>query len=58
VQAIIVSIDQHGEAALGNREFFLNRPHGLVEAFQMMISRRAAAFLTLLALFSPPSPMT
>jgi hypothetical protein len=27
VQAIIVSIDQYAEAALGNREFFLNRPH-------------------------------
>ncbi len=27
VQAIIVSIDQYVEAALGNREFFLNRPH-------------------------------
>ena len=26
VQAIIVSIDQYAEAALGNREFFLNRP--------------------------------
>jgi hypothetical protein len=27
VQAIIVSIDQYAEAALGNREYFLNRPH-------------------------------
>lgn len=27
VQAIIVAIDQYAEAALGNREFFLNRPH-------------------------------
>jgi hypothetical protein len=26
VQAIIVSIDQYAEAALGNREFFLNKP--------------------------------
>jgi hypothetical protein len=26
VQAIIVAIDQYAEAALGNREFFLNRP--------------------------------
>jgi hypothetical protein len=29
VQAIIVAIDQYAEAALGNREFFLNRPHGI-----------------------------
>jgi hypothetical protein len=27
VQAIIVSIDQYAEAALGNRDFFLNRPY-------------------------------
>ncbi len=26
-QAIIVSIDQYAEAALGNRDFFLNRPY-------------------------------
>jgi hypothetical protein len=29
VQAIIVAIDQYAEAALGNREFFLNKPHGI-----------------------------
>jgi hypothetical protein len=29
VQAIIVSIDQYAEKALGNREFFLNRPYGV-----------------------------
>lgn len=29
VQAIIVAIDQYAEAALGNREYFLNRPHGI-----------------------------
>src|ERR1700730_15143050 len=29
VQAIIVSIDQYAESALGNREYFLNRPYGL-----------------------------
>jgi len=29
VQAIIVSIDQYAESALGNRDFFLNRPHGI-----------------------------
>jgi hypothetical protein len=28
VQAIIVSIDQYAEAALGDREYFLNRPYG------------------------------
>jgi hypothetical protein len=27
VQAIIVAIDQSAEAALGNREYFLNKPH-------------------------------
>ncbi|MDE5440829.1 hypothetical protein GWG65_05040 [Bradyrhizobium sp. CSA207] len=29
VQAIIVAIDQYAEAALGNRHFFLNRPHSI-----------------------------
>jgi hypothetical protein len=29
VQAIIVAIDQYAEAALGNREFFLNKPYGI-----------------------------
>lgn len=29
VQAIIVSIDQYAEAALGNRDYFLNRPYGI-----------------------------
>jgi hypothetical protein len=29
VQAIIVSIDQYAEAALGNREFFFNKPYGI-----------------------------
>ena len=29
VQAIIVAIDQYAEAALGNREFFLNNPYGI-----------------------------
>jgi hypothetical protein len=28
-QAIIVSIDQYAEAALGNREYFLNKPYGI-----------------------------
>lgn len=27
VQAIIVTIDQYAEAALGNRDYFLNRPY-------------------------------
>ena len=27
VQAIIISIDQYAEAALCNREYFLNKPH-------------------------------
>ena len=27
VQAIIVAIDQYAEAALGNRDYFLNRPY-------------------------------
>jgi hypothetical protein len=29
VQAIIVAIDQYAETALGNRDFFLNRPHSI-----------------------------
>jgi hypothetical protein len=29
VQAIIVSIDPYAESALGNREYFLNRPYGI-----------------------------
>jgi hypothetical protein len=27
VQAIIVAIDQYGEKATGNREYFLNKPY-------------------------------
>ena len=27
VQAIMLSIDQYAESALGNREFFWNKPH-------------------------------
>jgi hypothetical protein len=29
VQAIVVAIDQYVEAALGNRIYFLNRPHSI-----------------------------
>jgi hypothetical protein len=29
VQAIIVSIDQYAEKALGNRDYFLNKPYGI-----------------------------
>jgi hypothetical protein len=29
VQAINVAIDQYAESALGNRDFFLNRPHSI-----------------------------
>jgi hypothetical protein len=29
VQAIIVSIDQYAEAALGNRNYLLNRPYSI-----------------------------
>jgi hypothetical protein len=29
VQAIIVSIDQYAEAATGNREYFLKKPHSI-----------------------------
>ena len=29
VQAIIVSIDQYAEKALGNWEYFLNKPYGI-----------------------------
>jgi hypothetical protein len=29
VQAIIVAIDQYADAALGNRDFFLNKPYSI-----------------------------
>jgi hypothetical protein len=29
VQAIIVAIDQYAEAAMGNRNYFLNKPYGI-----------------------------
>jgi hypothetical protein len=29
VQAITVVIDQHAEKALGNRDYFLNKPYGI-----------------------------
>lgn len=29
VEAIQVAIDQYAEAAFGNREFFLNKPHSI-----------------------------
>ena len=29
VQAIIVSIDQYAESALGNRDYFLNKPYSI-----------------------------
>jgi hypothetical protein len=29
VQAIIVPIDQYAEKALGNRDYFLNKPYGV-----------------------------
>ncbi len=29
VQAIIVAIDQYAEAALGNRNYFLNKPYSI-----------------------------
>jgi len=29
VQAIMLSIDQYAESALGNRDFFLNKPYGI-----------------------------
>lgn len=29
VQAIIVAIDQYAEKALGNSDYFLNKPHGI-----------------------------
>src|SRR5260370_20990097 len=29
VQAIMLAIDQYAETALDNREFFLNKPHGI-----------------------------
>jgi hypothetical protein len=29
VQAVMVAIDQYAEAATGNREYFLNKPHSI-----------------------------
>jgi hypothetical protein len=29
VQAITIAIDQYAEAALGNRDYFLNKPYGV-----------------------------
>jgi hypothetical protein len=29
VQAVIVSIDQYAEAATGNRDYFLKKPHSI-----------------------------
>ena len=29
VQAIVVAIDQYAEKALGNRDYFLNKPYGV-----------------------------
>jgi hypothetical protein len=29
VQAIMIAIDQYAETALSNRNYFLNRPHGI-----------------------------
>jgi hypothetical protein len=29
VQAIIVAVDQYAEKALGNRDYFLNKPYGV-----------------------------
>ena len=29
VQAITVAVDQYAEAATGNREYFLNKPHSI-----------------------------
>ena len=29
VQAIVVAIDQYAEAAMGNRDYFLNKPHSI-----------------------------
>lgn len=29
VQAIILAIDQYAETALGNRQYFLNKPHSI-----------------------------
>jgi hypothetical protein len=29
VQAIMLTIDQYAESALGNRQYFLNKPHSI-----------------------------
>jgi hypothetical protein len=44
VQAIIVAIDQYAEAALGNRDFFLNKPYSTVPG---------KAYFVILRLYGP-----
>jgi hypothetical protein len=39
VQAIMLSIDQYAETALGNREYFLNKPHSLGGATTFLRAR-------------------
>jgi hypothetical protein len=41
VQGIIVAIDQYAEAALGNRDFFLNRPYGIGGSLNLSTVRMA-----------------
>jgi hypothetical protein len=42
VQAIIVAIDQYAEAALGNRDFFLNKPYSIGGAKKRTCHERVA----------------
>jgi hypothetical protein len=41
VQAIIIAIDQYAEKAPGNREYFLNKPHGIGDGRNDRISLTA-----------------
>jgi hypothetical protein len=51
VQAIIMAIDQDAEAALGNREYFLNRPHGIGWTGKNRVPLRAGSRPALQSLF-------
>jgi hypothetical protein len=49
VQTIMLAIDQYAESALGNREYFLNKPHALAGRTTISLVRRKRP----LRIFSP-----
>ena len=55
VQAIMVAIDQYAEAATGNRDYFLNKPHSAGGSRWMpskIFSRKRLTFISLRQPFS------